>query len=329
MEKMRAARMVELGRMACEEIAVTPPQPEELLVRNNLSAICGSDLHIVFDGIVTMPDGAPHGWPGHEGVGEVIESRDDNFKPGDRVLTCPSGPNSRCFADFQTIPGAMCLKLPAYDGPVEHLLMAQQFGTTIFALRRGNFDFTGKTVMVMGQGSAGCFFAYQAKRYGAAKVIVSDLSEMRLAQAHVTGADVAVKADASGKNVKAAVMDHTGGEGADILIEAVGRSNTLLQSVDLVRSGADLVYFGLPETSEPVLYNFHDFFRKKLRAYAVHGTQLEPGLVSFRTALNWIANKEIDVSGLISHRIPIERIDEAMHVANDRIDSARKVAITF
>ena len=141
--------------------------------------------------------------------------------------------------------------------------------------------------------------------------------------------DVAVKADASGENVKAAVMDQTGGEGADILIEAVGRSNTLLQSVDLVRTGADLVYFGLPETAEAVPYNFNAFFRKKLRAYAVYGTQLEPGLVSFRTALSWIANKEIDVSGLISHRIPIEQIDEAMHLANDRIDSARKVAITF
>ena len=329
MNEMRAARIVEQGNIVCEQVQVPSPEEGQLLVRLNLAAICGSDLHILYNGIAIGDEPPPPGWPGHEGVGEVLESRDPAYAPGDQVLTCPSMMNSRCFADFLAISGGACLKLPSYEGPLEHLLMAQQMGTTLFALRRGNFDFAGKTVMVMGQGSAGVFFSYLAKRFGASKVIVSDLSESRLAEAHRTGADLAVKADPSGENVREAVMDSTGGQGADILIEAIGRSKTLLQSVDLVREGAEMVLFGLPETKETVPFNFHDFFRKRLRAYCIHGTQQEPGLTSFQTALDWIAQGEIDVSTLVSHRVSLDRIEEAMQLANGRADGARKVTITL
>ena len=118
-----------------------------------MAAICGSDLHqVFFDSFGPQKLPAEPGWPGHEGVGEVVESRYDGLKPGDKVLTVPGAGFQRCFADYQTLPGFWCLPLPDCDGSVEDLLMAQQFGTTIYALRRGNMDFTGKTVAVSGPG---------------------------------------------------------------------------------------------------------------------------------------------------------------------------------
>jgi L-iditol 2-dehydrogenase len=324
---MRAARMAAIGNIVCEQAEIDPPQDGQLLVRLREAAICGSDLHIVYDGLKVPADHVLPGFPGHEGVGEVMETRAPGFKVGDWVLTCPSAPFGRCFAEFLTLPASSCVKLPAYKGPVEHLLMAQQFGTTLFALRRAEFDFVGKTVMVMGQGSAGVFFAWMAKRFGAKKVIVSDLSEARLTQSKMTGADVAVRADAQGQNVKAAVEEHTNGQGADLVIEAVGKRTSLLQSVELVRNTGQMVFFGLPDTHEPVLFNFHDFFRKRVTAYAHYGTQAEPGLVSFQTALDLIATGQIDVSELVTHRLPLEKIGEAMRIAQERSDGARKVAI--
>ncbi len=53
--KMRAAKMVEVGRMVCEEAEVRPPGEGELLVRNRFASICGSDLHIVMTGVVLPP----------------------------------------------------------------------------------------------------------------------------------------------------------------------------------------------------------------------------------------------------------------------------------
>ena len=205
--------------------------------------------------------------------------------------------------------------------------MAQQFGTTIFAMRQMPADVVGKTVMVMGQGSAGNFFAYNLKRAGAAKVIVSDKSEARLAASKVFGADIALKADPA--SVKEAVLEHTHGQGVDYLVEAVGHSDSFLQSVDLMCEKGHMLWFGLPDTKNPIQFNFHDFFRKKLRTYSTFGAQLEPDGASFRLALNLIARGEIDVTQMVTHRYSIEQIDKGMRIAMDRSDNAQKVAVTF
>ena len=327
METMLAAQLVGPGKMVCNEISVRPPKEGELLVKTLQASICGSDLHVLYDGLSLFPPPAPPGFPGHEGMGEVVESRDKAFAVGEMVLTCPWPTDAGCFAELQTISAAYCLKLPDYNGPIEHLLMAQQLGSVLYSFRRNTPDLHGKTVMIMGLGSAGIFFSYLAKRAGAANVIASDLAEARLALGAQFGVDVAVKAVHS--NVVDAVMDHTNGQGADFLIEAVGRSDSLLQSVDLVRTGGAMLLFGLPDTSEPVLFNFHDFFRKKLSAFAEYGAQHEPDLVSFSHALTLIAQKEMDVSPMVSHHFPLEQIDAAMQIARDRSDNALKISITF
>lgn len=329
---MRAARLVEPGKMVCEQTGVPEPKDGEVLVKSELAAICGSDLHVVFAGQGHEPDGrvkypCPHGYPGHEGLGTVVASRAASHKPGMRVLCTPIAANSATFGEYQVLPVSQAIPLPAYDGPAEHLLMAQQFGTTIFALRQHPVDVVGKTVMVMGQGSAGNFFAYSLKRAGAAKVIVSDLSEARLAAAKVFGADVAVKADPD--TVKQAVLDHTGGQGVDFLVEAVGSRHSLLQTVELVRPGATMLYFGLPDTHGPVPWNFQIFFRKRLTAYSTYGAQLEPDAASFKLALHLIATRQIDVTRMVSHRLPLEQIDRAMHLAHSREDNALKVLVTI
>jgi L-iditol 2-dehydrogenase len=330
MDDMRAARLVEPGKIVCEDSSVLEPGPGQVLVKNNMAAICGSDLHQIFFGSIN-PAAFPMepGWPGHEGVGEVIESRHDGLKAGDRVLTIPGAGFQRCFADYQTLPGHWCLLLPEYDGPVEDLLMAQQFGTTIYALRRGNMDFTGKTVAVLGQGSAGMFFSWQAKHLGAANVIVSDLSPARLAQSSVFGADIAVTGDPEGKAIKEAVMDSSNGRGADIVIEAVGRQETILQAVDIAGPRGDVVFFGLPDTNQNVPFSYSRFFGKQLQMYAVVGAQAEEDLSSFHKALDWISRRQIDVTEMVSHRLSLESIGKAMTLAHERDEDALKVTLTF
>lgn len=331
MEKMRAARAVELGKMVCEHTPMRPPEDGEVLVRTQLAAICGSDLHVVYMGTVLRPgvdvSNLPHGAPGHEGIGEVVESRDPKIKKGERVLTVPGFPHARCFAEYQTLPGWSCIKVPE-NVPLDQMLMAQQLGTIIFALRQNPVDVVGKNVMVVGQGSAGVFFAYMLKRAGAEKVIVTDLSESRLAAGRkINGADVALIADRD--NVKEAVMQHTDSKGVDYLVEAVGRKETQLEAVDYMTLDGKMLFFGLPDSSSPIPFNFQDFFRKRLTANTTYGTQFEPDLVSFRMAVDLIIKGEIDVSELVSHTFPIEQIDEAMHQAHEDIKNTLKVAISF
>ena len=109
--------------------------------------------------------------------------------------------------------------------------------------------------------------------------------------------------------------------------EAVGTRRTLLESIGLVKTGADMLLFGLPDGKEPVPFNFHDFFRKRVRATATYGAQLEPGLVSFQAAVDLIVRKQIDVSPLVSHVLPIEEVERAIHLAHERTDNAIKVSL--
>ena len=327
MRTTRAGRVHGRGRIACVEAPVEPLRDGDLLVRTRYASICGSDLHVVNHGVETDPSLWAAGYPGHEGVGEVLESRSAGFAPGDEVLLVPPVPEARCFAERQRVRAASAVKLKGRLPPLDQVLMAQQLGTVVFAARRHPWDVAGRTVAILGQGSAGLFWAWTLKRAGAAQVIVADRSPTRLAASPRFGADVAVDADQD--DVTAAVRDLTGGEGADFVVEAVGRRETLLQSIGLCRTGGQLYWFGLPDTDDPVPIDFGLFFRRKLTAFSTYGAQGEPGLVSFRVALEYIRRGDIDVRPLLSHVLPVERIDEAFRLADTCEDGVLKVSVSF
>jgi L-iditol 2-dehydrogenase len=328
MGTMRAGRIVASGRVDFEEVDVKPAGDGELLVRTTYASICGSDLHIAIPSDPVEVTGPP-GFPGHEGVGEVVESNSADFAPGDRVLCVPNAAIGMTFAEYQAIPARYCILLPETDLTELELLMAQQLGTVVFAQRRRNVDVTGKTVVVLGQGSAGLFHAFLARRRGAAKVITTDVAPARLAHSRATVADVAIDASEGADAVRRQVMEATGGRGGDYVIEAVGVKETLAQSIQVAAPYAEVLWFGLPDTRQDVPISFSQFFRKQLTASTAVGAQEEPGLVSFRAALALICSGAIDVSPLVSHVLPIEKITDAFQLAHSRDDGALKVSVSF
>lgn len=321
---MKAARWVDAGRVVCADAPVPAAADGEILVRTAYASICGSDLHAVF-GRAPGQD-APLGYPGHESVGEVVESRCAGFDPGDVVLTVPHAAAGRCLAEYQALPGAACIRLPA-EPPLDHLLMAQQLGTVVFALRRHPLDLVGKDVAIIGQGSAGAFFTFLLKQAGARSVMVSDKSPARLAYSRQLGADIAIEAGSG--DLRAAVLEATGGRGADIVVEAVGSREANAASIELAAPGATVIWFGLPEGEQPYSFAFGEFFRRRLTAYSIFGAQGEPGLVSFRHAVHLIEQGAIDVAPLLSHMLPIDTVERAFHLAHDQGDNALKVSIKF
>lgn len=323
--------MVGVNDMQCQEAPLPELRQGEVLVRTELASICGSDLHVVCHGAgIGHPTPCPHGYPGHEAVGEIVESRVDALEPGTHVLCFPPPPIAEGFSEFQRVREQHLLPLPdpgRTGVSNSELLMAQQLGTVIFAARQRPVDVVGKSVVILGQASAGLFWTYWLKRQGAGQIIVADLSPARLEAAAHYGADVAVHA--SQQSVADAVDELTAG-GADYVVEAVGRRDTLYQSIELVREGGDLMWFGLPDSDDAVPISFSKFFRKKLNASSTYGAQDEGDAVSFRTALDLISNGHIDVKPLLSHIYPIEQIDEAFAVANDPVaDAALKVSLSF
>ncbi len=324
-QTMLAARAFAADDVRCVEVPVPNPQPGELLVKTESASICGSDLHMALLGwgIPNWP--APPGHPGHEGAGTVVESRGGRFKPGDRVLTAPRIWDSRCFAEFQNIDEAYVTPLPD-DVTFEYATMAQQLGTVIYAVRRLP-GVEGAVCVVMGQGSAGLFWNYVLKRNGAARVITVEPVEHRRSLGRFYGSDEGIDPGVAGWSN--AVLEATGGVGADIVVEAVGKAETLSTAFDLVRDEGLVMLFGLPETDAGIPFPYGTFFRKRVTAFSTFGSQDEPGQPCYVKALKWIARGEIDAGPIVSHILPIEQVGRALELADTREDGVIKVSLSF
>ena len=101
MNKMKSARLVEIGRMECEEIEMGPLERGQVRVKTEMASICGSDLHRVMMGALMehqLP--CPHGYPGHEGVGQVVESFSQTIPEGTHVLTFPNTTKCEGFNEY-------------------------------------------------------------------------------------------------------------------------------------------------------------------------------------------------------------------------------------
>ena len=325
MTGMAAAVATGLRRIRYDQIPIPETERGKVLVRTRLASICGSDLHIVYMGWNAHEFPLPHGYPGHEGLGEVVDGGDTEFKSGDLVLTVPNIWVSRTFAEYQLIDPGFLLRLPA-GTPEAHLLMAQQLGTVVFGCRKLP-PLLGRTVAVIGQGSVGLFHDFMLRRLGAHRIIAIEPVPQRLEAGRVMGVDEAI--DVIGRRATEAVKDLTGGHGADVVIEAVGSVETLNQSLQIARPLGRVAVFGLPPTMERVPFDWDTFFRKRLDLYTVFGAQDEPGLHAFGLAVDFITRGEIDMAPFVTHQFPIAQVQEAFDLADSKEDGALKVSLTF
>lgn len=325
MPTMPAAQFVALRKVVCDEIPRPEPQRGQVLVKTDLASICGSDLHIAYMGWNVYELPLPHGYPGHEGLGVVVDDGGTEFKPGELVLTVPNIWQSKCFAGYQLLPPHFLLRLPQ-GPPKAHLLMAQQLGTVVFGCRRLP-SLLGQTVAVIGQGSVGLFHDFMLRRLGAHRIIAIEPVPERLEAAQRMGVDEAV--DVTGQKATEAVLDLTGGQGADLVVEAVGSVETMNQAFQMVRPEGRVALFGLPPTMERVPFDWDTFFRKRITMHTVFGAQDIPGLPDFQIAVDLITRGDIDMAPFVTHQFPIHRVQEAFDLAESRADGALKVSLTF
>jgi threonine dehydrogenase-like Zn-dependent dehydrogenase len=204
--------------------------------------------------------------------------------------------------------------------------MAQQLGTVIYGSKRlPSLD--DATVVVIGQGSVGLFHDFWLRRLGAGRIIAIEPVPERIAAARAFGVDEAI--DVVGDAATHAVLDLTNGHGSDVVVEAVGSVDTMAQALIIARPSGRIALFGLPPTMDAVPFDWDTFFRKRLTMHAVHGAQEEPGLPDFQAAVDLIVDGEIDVRPFLTHRFPIDRVQDAFNLADSKEDGALKVSLTF
>jgi L-iditol 2-dehydrogenase len=323
---MRALQLIDRGKMTVDDVPPPALADGEVLVRTSHAAVCGSDLHTIFH--KDYPGPVRPGWPGHESVGEVVESRSARFAPGELVLAVPDTTCFASFADVQAVPERFLLRMPAGDPAA--LLMAQQMGTVEYALKRflrGDPPTAADTAVVIGTGTAGLHFVTLLRRRGFTNVICSDVDENRLRTATALGATTVLNATES--PTSDAVLDLTGGLGAGLVVEAVGTDATRADAVLAVADQGVLGCFGVPEASGLVGFPFETLFRKRASLHTSNLAQREPGLTSFDTALALIACGEVDVAPLLGTPYGADALVEAIEAAELHTATSAKVVIDF
>ena len=326
---MRAASLVRSGVVEVRDFPIPEPERHQVLVQMHYSSICGSDVHVIFDGFHNPELLGRPGYPGHEGIGIVAASSYPQFPVGSPVLTVPFGQRGGCFAEYQAVDAAQTIALPA-GSDLRRLLLAQQLGTTVFAMTKflppASTAARPALAAVIGAGSAGLFFLQLLRAQGI-EVIISDLNQDRLKVAQQLGAAQTVLEPA--ESIIDAARAQTGGAGVELVIEAAGYDVTRAAAVEAVRQRGTVGFFGYPQVRGLAPFPVERSFRKELNMAWSNNTQAEPGLASFRTAIDLIQTGAIEVDHCLQSVYDLEDAPAAVAAARAYGNGAAKVGLVL
>jgi 2-desacetyl-2-hydroxyethyl bacteriochlorophyllide A dehydrogenase len=318
--------------------------PTDAVLRVSSAAICGTDLHI-YGGRIPMP---ATGWVmGHEYLGEVVEAGEavKRFRPGDRVVgapfaacgecdDCRRGWPSQCrkqqhFGTF-ILAGAQAqyVRVPYADFTLEKLpdglsdeqtvLAGDVLPTGYFAAERGDIR-PGDNVVVVGSGPVGLCAQMCARLFEPKAVIAVDSVPERLALARKLGA---LTVDMSSEDPLEAVRQHTGGVGAEVVIEAVGHIDSLASCFHYVRPAGTISAVGVYSEAEFPFPMFKAYLQDL--TFRIGGCPVRNYMAKL---LELIAAGKLDATPLVTHTLSLAEAPAAYEMFAARRDGCVKVVL--
>jgi L-iditol 2-dehydrogenase len=331
---VRAATYYGPGDLKVGDVPEPSAAPGELKLRMHATATCGTDAKIFRHGHHRLE---PPQIIGHELAGEVVEVGEGvtRHAVGDRVQViaavpcgdcwaCTSGAMTVCpnqtsmgyqypggFAEYMIVPRQV-LKVdgvnPIPDGvsyaeasvtePLACALNAQEL------VRVGD----GDVVVVMGAGPIGCMHVRLARSLGASKVHLIDVNAARLAlSAERVHPEAAI--DGSTEDPVEAVRKLTDGRGADVIITAAPSGAAQEQAIEMAAPQGRISFFGgLPKDDPYIRCDSNLVHYRELSLVGANGSSPDHN----RRALDLIATGAVPVEDLITHRLPLDRVGDAI-----------------
>ena len=317
---MKALLLSEYRHLEVAEVATPKPQAGEVLLRVAACGICGSDVH-GYDG--SSGRRIPPIVMGHEASGVVAAVGEGvrGLCEGDRVTldstvycgecaNCVRGDINLCdrrevlgvscadyrragaFAEFVSVPARIIYKLPDGLG-FEDAALLEAVAVALHAVSLVTFA-PGSTALVVGAGTIGLLLQQALRVAGCSRVLVADPDRSRLALSQTLGANVTIS-----ENVAETVSDLTSGIGVDMVVEAVGKTESIATSIDCVRKGGTVVLVG--NVTPEVKIHLQKVVSRQLR---LQGSCASAG--EYPRAIELISKKEIQVKPLITAVAPLE-----------------------
>ncbi len=341
---MKAAALTGLRKAEIVDRPKPSPGAGEVLIRVTHVGICGSDVHYwskgrIGDAVVPHPYVVGHEVSGVvEELGSGIE--ESGLEPGMQVAVEPGIPCGQCPACMDGMPhccphvrffgtppveGAFCEFVcsvprclePLPDGiSLEAASVVEPLGVGVHAVNISTLK-PGMKAGVFGTGPVGLMTLQTARAGGATPLYATDIRESRLEAARSMGAEKAVNAEE--EDAAGIILRETGG--LDVAFEAAGDPAAVHDAIRSLRHGGFLVIIGIPDPG-PSDIDFHAARRKELSIIFSRRSNFETG-----QCIRLLRKKLVTTDGIVTHRFPLERIQEAFELVDSYGDGVIKAMI--
>lgn len=277
-QNMNALVLSDYKQLRIEDLPVPVCRPRDVLIQVAACGICGSDVH-GYDGSTGRR--IPPVVMGHEAAGIVaaVGAEVSAVAPGDRVtfdstvycarcefclrgeanlcenrqvvgVSCGEYRRAGAFAEYITVPEYIIYQLPPSLSFAD-AAMLEAVSVALHAVKLSQIE-GGETALVIGAGMIGLLVLQAARVAGCSRVFVADVDATRLEMAAALGA--AETLHASGVDMTREVLRLTNGRGVDVVLEAVGHTETVATAIDCVRKGGAVTLIGnlVPQVSVPL-----------------------------------------------------------------------------
>lgn len=320
---LKANYFIGNGAFELRDVEIPHAGPGEIVVKNMVCGVCGTDVHIK-NGEPGSADVNPPVVLGHEYAGEVVEvgAGVTSLKPGDHVTVdpniycgqcvyCRNGKKQLCpnmqavgvtrdggFAQYSLVPEAQAFRLlPSV--PYEAGAMAEPLACCLHGIDLAGIK-PGQTVCVIGGGAIGLIMLQLAKLSGAARLILSEPNAKRREAAKALGADETVDPTDPEQFAGAA-------ESADVVVECVGNNPAVQSAFAFAKKGAVIVLFSVPKPEAQFPLPLFDVYKKEL---TIKGSFVNPD--THHRAVELINAGRLDFGPIITHRYPLAELSEAI-----------------
>ncbi len=330
-----------------------------ILLETVASEVCGTDVHLFHGRLSGVPYPII---PGHVSVGRVLETRgvttdalEAPLQTGDEVSfydvhevcnacyhctvarqpnRCPSrqvygitysahdGPLGGWAERIYLKPGVRVVKLPENLRPADVIGGGCGLFTGFGAVERSTLSM-GDTVVVQGSGPVGLCAAAMARLRGAGTIVVIGAPASRLQLAKQFGADVVLSIEQDPMEARAAAISElTSGRGADVVIEASGNPDAIVEGLDLLRDGGTYVVGGHYTDTGPATINPHIHVnRKHADVRGQWGTDFRHMVRALRIVSKY--REQLPLSKIIGGEYELDRAGQALQdVAALRVTKA-------
>ena len=344
MMKAKVVVVTEPGKLDIIEREIPQLQPEDMIVKIDMSGVCGTDIHEVYD---AQPySGRQRNYPaflGHEPVGTIVEMGDNApktdsdgtpIKVGDRIIYVGIGRTTRrhipsvggAFSEYAYVGGDYTIYKVLSSIPVETAVLAEPFENAIRAMGRAfqpgvpyslNCMGPGKIVVIQGSGCIGILEIAVAKLCGAYKVIVIGAPKNRLDMCRQFGADLVINFQKTTEEERAQMIKSLTprGIGPDVVMEIAGAPEAFREALNLVCHGGTVVEVGHFTYRGTIEINPEILVRKDLQVFGHGGFSTS----DFRNALRLseaYANL-FPFDKIVTHKFPLEQTMDAIDLSRE------------